>query len=65
MPVPRNYIKRLELEIQRATMEGGLRELLARLETPKFVGVDDDGDRKDWISTGELKAHLDAILFTS
>jgi hypothetical protein len=31
------------------------------LLTPKFVGVDSDGDRKDWISTSDVLRFLEDL----
>ena len=63
-----NYIKRLEqenkeLKARVQQMELDLRALKAvALHHPKFTGVDIGGERKDWMSTGELTGHLDYIL---
>ncbi len=59
-----NYIKRLQAEklarnaaIDRATKE--ISDFVAFLQTsPKFVGVESDGGRKDWIATGDVVRRL-------
>lgn len=54
-----NYIHKLkgELATAQATIayyEQALWNLYGFIHTDKFVGVQDDGSRKDWISTGDL-----------
>jgi len=62
-----NYIKRLQgdrkelLEIITQT-EALVAEFEAHLALPKFSGVDDDGERKDWIATGDVADRLRAIM---
>lgn len=35
-----------------------IRQFRAELLTPKFVGVDSDGSRKDWMSTKDIDSRL-------
>lgn len=58
-----NFIHRLKAEgaakdaaIKRTTEE--LDAFVAFLHTAKFVGTDDDGSRKDWISTRDVLARM-------
>ena len=56
-----NYIKRLEKENaelrERAlALENALRDFDAMLDSAKFHGTDINGDRKDWIATGDVPA---------
>lgn len=39
-------------------MRDELTAFLVMLEGPKFVGLDTDGSRKDWIATRDVKARL-------
>jgi hypothetical protein len=62
-----NYIKRLEKDLKAAREEidntrSALRSFKGELETPKFVGVEADGGRKDWMSTTDIADRLDAVL---
>ena len=59
MPIPKNYIKKLEFE--KAELEGriealetGLSEFRSHIDSPKFTGVEEDGGRRDWISTRDV-----------
>lgn len=58
-----NYIKQLEakvkeLENEKAVVVEQITELAVYLSSEKFQGVDAQGDRKDWVSTREVIAHL-------
>jgi hypothetical protein len=55
-----NYINRLQSEraenaLQAREMESQAQGFLAYLSCAKFSGVDSNGQRKDWISTGEVQ----------
>ena len=59
MPMPKNYILRLQaekadLELRIAALEEGLTEFRTHIDGPKFQGVEADGGRKDWISTTDV-----------
>jgi hypothetical protein len=59
MPMPKNYIKKLEyekeqLEGQIKALEEGLTEFRCHIDGQKFQGVEADGGRKDWISTRDV-----------
>lgn len=61
-----NFIKRLQAE--NAALRKALTDVRvasvnfrADLTTSKFVGVDSDGGRKDWMSTGDINARLVAL----
>jgi hypothetical protein len=61
-----HYAEKLKLEIEKR--DNVIREFEARishfrehLELDKFKGVDDDGDRKDWIATGDVGNFLNYI----
>jgi hypothetical protein len=59
MPMPKNYIKKLEyekaqLEGQIAALEEGLSAFRSHIDSPKFCGVEADGGRKDWIATADV-----------
>lgn len=61
-----NYIKRLELERAELQDRAALaldtaRQFRAHLHSSKFQGVDQDGDRKDWIAVQDVLAYLDSI----
>lgn len=54
-----NFIKQLqadrtEAEAKIAKTDDAISDTIAFLCGPKFVGVDLDGGRKDWISTGDM-----------
>jgi hypothetical protein len=58
---PVNYIKQLqaanaELEAKLTKANAELGDLLIKLHSAKFTGVDSDGSRKDWIATGDVIA---------
>ena len=58
-----NYIKRLERERDEAQARvraacDDLAEFRAHIASPKFMGYDGEGDRKDWIATGDVNARL-------
>jgi hypothetical protein len=63
-----NYIKQLEQTNreqaeQLAAMKAELLDFRAFvLTSPKFLGTDTDGDRKDWIATGDVASRLEVIL---
>jgi hypothetical protein len=59
MPMPKNYIKKLEfqkdvLEKRIHELEMGLTAFRIHIDGPKFQGVDTDGGRKDWIATADV-----------
>lgn len=61
-----NYIHRLKRDND--TLQAALRAARAEiaafrehLHGAKFVGVESDGGRKDWISTGDVLARLGVI----
>jgi hypothetical protein len=65
-----NYIKKLQRENEEAcrrlkVLEEQCQEFRAFLLTPKFVGVDADGERKDWISTSDVDAMLQKLHSTA
>jgi len=54
-----NYIQSLqgqvaELKKQIELRDKKLNDFICFLHTDKFVGVESNGDRKDWISTGDV-----------
>ncbi len=61
-----NYIKRLEREnahmsnVIRA-LDDEIRRLRGELLTPKFVGYDEDGDRRDWMATSDIDTRLQGL----
>ncbi len=63
-----NYIKQLEYELRRALArieryEQELRNYHSQLSyDAKFSGVDDDGDRKDWVATRDVTYRIETIL---
>lgn len=64
--VRQNYIHRLqssvrELEQTIAAYSQGIADLRAHLQSAKFQGIDQDGDRKDWIATADVLRWLDGI----
>lgn len=62
-----NYIKKIESDISSAhnAIHSALDELhqfrVFILTSPKFIGIDLDGERKDWISTGDVAAWIDRL----
>lgn len=69
MPVGKNYIHRLQDEnAEKQTrideLERRLRGFLVHLQSPKFAGTDPDGDRRDWIATGDVNHRIMEILAT-
>ena len=65
-----NYIKHLQRENEEAkrrldALTEQCQEFRAFLLTPKFVGVDADGERKDWIATTDVDAMLQKLHSTS
>lgn len=59
MPMPRNYIKRLEAENAEkaeriAALEQELSNFRMHIDGPKFRGVEADGSRRDWIATADV-----------
>lgn len=62
-----NYIKKLEME------NADLREVISyaqetvqryreHLELPKFKGYEENGDRKDWIATGDVDLMMRTLM---
>lgn len=54
-----NYIKKLEserneLREKSQTVEMAINNFIAHLHSPKFQGVESNGERKDWIATGDV-----------
>ena len=45
-----------------AALEAGVREMLAHIVSPKFVGLEQDGGRRDWIATTDVHHRLQAAL---
>ena len=61
-----NYIKRLQGENTEAkrrlqVIQDTCQEYRVFLQTDKFVGVDTNGDRKDWMSAKDVDAILQMI----
>lgn len=61
-----NYIKNLELEQKAAqafeqSIAAGIIDFKSCLRSAKFVGVDERGERKDWISVGDVWRWLERI----
>ena len=61
-----NYIKNLELELKSSqafeqSVSAGVVDFKQHLRSAKFVGVDADGERKDWISVGDVWRWLERI----
>lgn len=61
-----NYIKQLQADNAAAKNQANeiLNDIIAFkafLASPKFVGVESDGSRKDWISTGDVDRFLSDI----
>jgi hypothetical protein len=61
-----NYIKRLEadnleLRAQLEAVRAELQGFRVHLASAKFVGLESDGGRRDWIATGDVHARLAAI----
>lgn len=61
-----NYIQKLQEENKEkgqrlAKIQRELNDFLVFLHSPKFVGVESDGGRKDWISTGDAINKLKEI----
>lgn len=61
-----NYIKRLQQEnadqagrIQ--ALENELSQFRLHIDGPKFVGVEADGGRRDWISTADVTAWIERL----
>lgn len=58
-----NYIKQLQADNAAAKNQANeiLNDIIAfkaMLASPKFTGVESDGSRKDWISTGDVDRFL-------
>jgi hypothetical protein len=58
-----NFIKRIqaertELEAKVSKADDAISDTIGFLMSSKFVGVDSDGGRKDWIATGDMIAIL-------
>ena len=63
MPIPSNYIQRLqhekkELQERLEFLQEQIRDMRAHLTLPKFQGTDSDGARRDWIATGDVDRML-------
>lgn len=61
-----NYIKNLELEAKAASafeqaVAAAIVDFKSTLRLPKYQGVDEDGERKDWISVGDVWRWLERI----
>lgn len=67
-----NFIRRIqaeraELEARIDRTDDAISDAMAFLNSPKFVGVESDGSRKDWISTADVHhmlAHLRETIRT-
>lgn len=64
-----NFIQRLKADIQTrdaalATGQLEIQEFLEFLHSEKFTGVDSNGERKDWIATGDVVRWLQALRST-
>ncbi len=62
-----NYISRLQeavrtTEADATAMRERVQEFRVHLAGPKFTGTEQDGSRKDWISTADANRWLDYIL---
>lgn len=62
-----NHITRLQEDLARATAELAakcerVRAFRAHLTTPKFIGYEPDGSRRDWIAIADVDAWLTEIL---
>ena len=73
MPASKNYIHRLQDDVadrdaKLDAVKEELSDLRKTLDGPKFVGVDSDGARKDWMSTTDIALRIERIrvaaLFT-
>lgn len=51
-----------EEQARGAALEAGIRELLAHIASPKFIGVEQDGGRRDWIATTDVHHRLQMTL---
>lgn len=51
-----------EEQAHRAALEAGIRDLLAHLSSAKFVGLEQDGERRDWIATTDVDRRLQVTL---
>ena len=65
-----NYIKRLERENEEAKrrlqeVQDACQHFRVYLSSPKFTGVDMNGDRKDWVSTKEIDDLMQSIHSTA
>ena len=63
---PKNYTKRLETALRLANeriqeAEDRIAQMRAHLNLPKFRGVEADGSRKDWVSTGDVLNRLEGV----
>lgn len=61
-----NYIKNLELEVKAASafeqqVSAGIVDFKKHLRAGKYTGVDEHGERKDWISVGDVWRWLERI----
>ena len=62
-----NYIARLQeavrsTEADATAVRERVQEFRVHLAGPKFTGTEQDGSRKDWISTADANRWLDYIL---
>ena len=60
-----NYIHQLKADLAghiaaQESMRNSIHHMRCFLHSPKFIGVDSDGERKDWISTSDVLAMLQA-----
>lgn len=47
-----------DLKQENIELREKIAELRAHLSLPKFVGADDDGNRKDWVAIADVLAWL-------
>ena len=61
-----NYINQLQRDLARreaeiATMREQVQGFKIHLASQKFVGLETDGSRKDWIATSDISAFLETL----
>ena len=61
-----NYIKQLQadnalLHARINATNNAIQDFREHLASPKFVGTETYGERKDWISTSDVNNHLSCI----